>query len=945
MCAVQQKIEELGKLVYFFGEGSSEGDPERKDLLGGKGASLAAMCRTGLAVPPGFTLSVECCKIYLETGKWPKGLEQDVKEYIAKLEKVTGRKFGEGANPLLVSVRSGAACSMPGMMDTILNCGLHTGLADVLPDKEQFWDVYAQFVMMFSKTVAGIPDAEFEEIPDTIEDDFDKDELIAEAYKNLYKKKTGKDFPETPWQSLIECIEAVFNSWNSERAIVYRKYNDIHGLMGTAVNVQSMFPSQISGIGFTANPTDPSANVVILESSYGLGEAIVSGDVTPDRFVLDKDSLAIEEETIGNKARVVSAIGDTVGDCDPFARSLTDDQIAELGRMALQLEEYFGFPIDFEWGWADGKFALLQSRAVRGLDIALDVEVGRRAELERLTGIASDARKVWVIHNLSETLQQPTPLTWDIVSDFMKGNGGFGLMYQDFGYHPSDEVKKDGFLELITGRIYADPSRTANLFWEGMPLDYDLDEIAEDPNLLDAAPTKFDADKADETFLIRLPKTIIGMIRSSRRMKKARANAIAEFDKALEWFLKYIEEKRKQDLSKLSVDAVVSEIFDRRKKVLNDFGKESLKPGFFGGVARGALEQSLVQLMGDGKAGELCAILTSGLEGDSTLEQNAMLYKVAHGEADLNDFVNKYGHRTVSEMELAQSRWREDQSYLEQMIKMFKQPSARSPEDLHAANSAKRKEVEKNLPSVLKEWGGSCQLEDFMELIQEAQALLPYREIGKHYLMMGYEVIRLGIVELGRRWDLGRDVFFLRFDELVKFESDRDNLEKKIEERKVRWQSAQRLDYARVIDSDKLDGLGLTVVDEDEYDDDEEDDDVAEETVKTSSKKKRKEFKADALAAGVFKGRAHIVFDPKDAGEIASDCVLVCPSTDPGWTALFAAIKGLIVERGGALSHGAITARDFGIPAVACSDATKKIKEGDLVRVDGNRGKVVLLEV
>jgi pyruvate,water dikinase len=404
-------------------------------------------------------------------------------------------------------------------------------------------------------------------------------------------------------------------------------------------------------------------------------------------------------------------------------------------------------------------------------------------------------------------------------------------------------------------------------------------------------------------------------------MGKARTNAVEEFEKELEPFLKYVGEKKAQDLSSLSVKEVVEEIRERRRRVMNDFGKESLKPGFFGGLARGALEMSLMQLMGDQLGKECCAVLTSGLEGDTTVEQNAVLYGVAHGEAEMDAFVEKFGHRTVNEMELAEPRWREDQSYLEQMMGVYRLPTAKSPEELHRVNKVRRQEAEAGLPEKLAEWGGSSQLEEFRDLIGEAQTLLPYRETGKHYLMMGYEVIRLGIMELARRWDLGRDTFFLRFDELERFEAERDALMEKVEKRKVRWQSVRRLEHPHVVDSNEIDNLGLP------------------EEIEAAS-----EYKADALAAGVVVGRAHIVFDPKEAGELGADCILVCPSTDPGWTALFASIKALIVERGGALSHGAITARDFGIPAVACPDATKKITEGMSIRVDGNQGRITVLE-
>lgn len=921
MCPATQTVGSPRKWAYFFGEGNCEGDPERKDVLGGKGASLGAMSKAGLPVPPGFTICVDCCSAYLESGTWPEGLEDQVRENLAKLENVTGRKFGKGREPLLVSVRSGAARSMPGMMDTILNCGLHPELEEVIPDKEQFWHVYSQFVLGFAKTVADIPEAEFEKIAEGVSDGPDRGKRLAGAYKALYKERSGKDFPSTPWDELVECIEAVFRSWNSDRAIVYRKHNDIRGLNGTAVNVQAMFPSQKSGIGFTANPTNPDGNEIILESSYGLGESIVSGNVTPDRFVLDKDTLELKEEAIGNKEFVIAAIGDT-SDHDPAARSLTDEQVAELGRIAIQVEEYFGFPVDFEWGWADGRFGLLQSRAVRGLEIAQDMEVGRQEEIKRLKEIAGDGRKVWVVHNLSETLEAPTPLTWGIIKDWMRGDGGFGLMYQDLGYGPSARVREKGFLDLILGRIYADPDRAARLFWdEGLPFEYNLDEIAEDPNLLEAAPTTFDANKADGGFLLRIPKLLLSLLRSSRRTNKARPNALADFKKELEPYLEYLNEERSKDLSAMSIQEVIDVLNKRRSRIMDDFGKESLKPGFFGGLARSALEESFIILMGEQQGKQLCAVLTSGLEGDTTVEQNVMLYEVAHGRARIDNFLESYGHRTVGEMDLSNPRWREDSSYVEQILDVYRKPASKSPEELHKTNQERRDEVERELPEKLAEWGGSSQLEEFQDLIKETQELLPYRETGKHYLMMGYELIRNTIVELSRRWNLGRDIFFLHLDELARFESERDAMLSEIEKRKIRWQSAHRLDHPRVVDSNEIDKLGLP------------------REIESAD-----EYKADPLAAGVYTGTAHVVFDPKEAGEIGADCILVCPSTDPGWTALFATIKALVVERGGALSHGAITARDFGIPAVACPDATKKFPEGTKIRVDGNQGTIAVLE-
>ncbi|HUT58246.1 MAG TPA: PEP/pyruvate-binding domain-containing protein [Phycisphaerae bacterium] len=909
-----------GRLVFYFGDGGCEGDPQRKDILGGKGASLAAMCCAGLPVPPGFTISVACCKHYqTHGGQWPAGLEDQVRRHIARLEESTGRKFGRGADPLLVSVRSGAAVSMPGMMDTILNCGLHPGLESEVPDKEHFWLVYGQFIRQFGTTVARIPASEFDKLSGAAE----QPREFAEACIRLYEQTSGRKFPVAPWEALRECINAVFESWNNERAIVYRKAHGLQGVEGTAVNVQSMFNSEVSGIAFTANPAKPMEQEIVIESSYGLGESIVSGEVTPDRFVLDRGSLQIKERALGSKGYVVAALGGGRGaERDPNAASLTDEQIGEVGRIAMEVEEYFGFPVDIEWGLADGRFSLLQSRAIRGLDVARDVEVGRREEVDRLRQLASGNGKVWIVHNLSETLEAPTPLTWDIIRVFMRGAGGFGQMYRDFGYRPSRRVIEEGFLELICGRVFADADRAAEVFWEGMPFQYDHQEVLANPRLMESAPKKFDAKRADGRFLVRLPGTLYAMIRCVRKMKKARARAKRIFDEqALPPFRGYVEAKGRQDLAALSTAGVIEDIHERMRTVLTDFGKESLKPGFFGGLARAELEQTLIQLLGPVEGQRMCQVLTSGLNWDPTVELNAMLFRVARGEVRMEDFLERFGHRAVDEMELAKPRWREDASYLRQIVENQNTSEEHSPASLHQKNQHRREQAMTELPDILARWGGSSLYEQVRDLAIEAQELLPYREAGKNYLLMGYELIRTAILELGRRWELSDDVFFLRLEELPTFESDSDNLTAEMQKRRIRWQAFRRLDLPDVIDSAELDTLGLP------------------RHLEAAS-----EMEAVTLSPGVVTGTARIIFSPSDAKNLGDDCILVCPSTDPSWTALFTTIKGLVVERGGVLSHGAITARDFSIPAVACPDTTQTIKDGAKVRVDGDRGHISIIE-
>lgn len=906
--------------VHYFSDPLPGDASEWKATLGGKGASLKQMSHAGLRVPPGFTISTACCVEYFaQQHQWPSGLEEQLRDNLARLERETGRTLGRGARPLLVSVRSGAAASMPGMMDTLLNCGLHPALADDVGDTPHFWRLYLQFMQSFAKTVAGL-DADKFVVPPSggLHAGPPADRAIAAAYLKTYERLSGRPFPTDPWPVLVQCINAVFESWHSQRAVLYRQRHDIRGLQGTAVNVQMMFPSEVSGVLFTEDPNQPAARQMIVEASYGLGESVVSGEVTPDRFVIRRDDGSLVSQQIGHKAAVVSALGQEHVR-DPDAASLTPPQLDELHRLALQVERHFGHAVDIEWGWAEGEFALLQARPIRHLDTTAEVENVRQQEIARLKQLAGDRRQVWAAHNLGETLRSPTPLTWDIVRQFMSGDGGFGRLYRQLGHRPSLRVCREGFLELICGRVYADPGRLAELFWDGMPLVYDLDALAVDPGVLDQAPSKFDPDRADAGFLVSLPTNLWGMWRASHRMRDARRQARERFEtQALPPFLEYVECERNRDLSRLDDDRLLAELAARRVRVLDEFAPESLRPGFFGGLALDSLRRCLIELMGQDVGAAWADTLTRGQEGDTTREQDELLCRVAYGEATLDDFLARYGHRAVGEMELSQPRWREDASWPRQIVAMLAGGTNRTPEETHRDNVAQREAAEAELPNLLKRWGGSSWREQIVADMTDARQLLPYRESGKHYLMMGYDLLRRVLEELAARWDLGRGLYFLQLDELSLFARERPRLVDEISRRRARWQTLQHLEAPPTIDSQHLESLGQPAP-----------------LASTDG-----ELHGTAMAAGVGTGTARIVFDPRDAVALRTDYILVCPSTDPGWTPLFMHARGLVVERGGLLSHGAIVARDFGIPAVACPQATRLLRPGDTIRVDGNRGVV-----
>ncbi|MFP3937349.1 MAG: PEP/pyruvate-binding domain-containing protein, partial [Phycisphaerae bacterium] len=641
--------------IYAFDEPLPAGADVR-GLLGGKGASLKEMTLAGLHVPPGFTITTEVCREYHDAGGHrPDGLDEEIREHLSRLENRTGRKLGSGAKPLLVSVRSGAARSMPGMMDTLLNCGLTPELAEKVGDTEQFWRLYEQFVRSFATTARGLDESVFD-----TKDEQKPGRERAMKLLDIYREHTGRAFPTRPWDVLLECVQAVLDSWNSGRAVAYRRRHNITGLAGTAVNVQEMFPSQVSGIVFTVEPTGRDERHMVIEAGYGLGESIVSGDITPDRYMVDREDPRQFTCRTGHKQAFVAPLGASAVQSDGDSPCLSGEQIAELHELSLRVEHHYGRAMDIEWGWADGRFALLQARPIRGLEVARAVEPLRGEEIRRLSAVSDAERKVWVLHNLDETLRHPTPMTWSIVRSFMSGAGGFGRMYSELGYRCSERVERNGFLELVGGRIYSDPERQAELFFEAMPLTYDTDSLREDPSLLGGPPREFDPSRADARFLVKLPATLASMVRVARRTKRLRPMAAERFDAEARRFSEYVSSECRRRLDKLSDAEVLDALDGRVVEVMHRFAAESLLPGFFGGLARDRLEKRLVQLMGVSAGRELVSALTRALPGDTTFQQDCMLYDVARGNAAMDEFIRLYGHRCVGEMELARPRWRED---------------------------------------------------------------------------------------------------------------------------------------------------------------------------------------------------------------------------------------------------------------------------------------------
>jgi len=347
--------------VYRFGGGSAEGRADMRNLLGGKGANLAEMASIGLPVPPGFTITTEVCTAYTKEQRYPEGLEEQIAEALTHIESVTGFRFGDEENPLLVSVRSGARASMPGMMDTILNLGLTDrtveGLAKRSSDERFAWDSYRRFIQMFSNVVLGVDHHHFEEVIEYAKEDKGVSldtELTADdwrgvvtRYKAIVERETGKPFPQDPEAQLWEAIAAVFRSWMNNRAIPYRRLHHIPEEWGTAVNVQAMVFGNMgedcaTGVAFTRNPSTGENRFYGEYLVNAQGEDVVAGIRTPQNI------------TIAGKEEQESHL--------PAMEEVMPEVFQQLAEVRNLLERHYRDMQDIEFTVQSGTLYMLQTR-------------------------------------------------------------------------------------------------------------------------------------------------------------------------------------------------------------------------------------------------------------------------------------------------------------------------------------------------------------------------------------------------------------------------------------------------------------------------------------------------------------------------------------------------------------------------------------------------------
>lgn len=849
---------------------------DKADLLsvGGKGMNLGKLTRAGFPVPQGFCVTTDAYRISVQNLSQQN--ESCIKELVLAPELVAEiRKAREKLQTATVAVRSSATAedlaeaSFAGQQDTFLN---------VTPDE------------------------------------------------------------------LLEVLKACWASLWSARAIAYRQTQGIsdEGL-AMAVVVQEMCEAEVSGVLFNVSPFNE--NVSIVESNWGLGESVVSGAITPDSFYVSRETGEVLEKTVTTKREMVTASGvSAVPTAQQNLPSLTDAQLKQLAQLGMQVETFYAQPMDIEWALADGTFVLLQARPITGQaqrpaaieahekrdnrqarspaateTVGKEIDTLRQAEIQMLAEEADPHGTVWSHHNLAEVLPAPLPMTWAIIKEFMSGSGGLGKAYRGLGFHPSQQVEKIGILDLVCGRVYVNLNREAALFFAGFPLAHDFAALKQNPQKAMYAQPTPNIMRSTPSFWFKLPLHIVRMSKAELRLRQCRS----DFDQLLTeevfpTFQAEVDAEQDMSYSALSGAELVSKFEAWCTKTLDDFAPAALTATLLAGFSLQRLEAALQKCTNETAAKTLSSRLISGLSGNLTVETNEKLWRVATGDLTLNDFLKDYGHRAVGEFELAQPRWREDTTYLVQLIASFCSVGEISNTDAFKPQMEQRETAEKELAELVKDRGRlRKQIEDELNFTRR---YMPFRETAKFYLMLGYEQIRRALLQLDSLYGLDGGIFYLVPDELARLINGED-FGDVIATRKALRQLLLQIEVPDVIFSDSLQRIGTPC-----------------------STDAAQTYTGVGVSAGAATGHARVLLTPTDIQPSERDYILVCPSTDPAWTPLFLHAAGLVIERGGLLSHGAVVAREYGVPAVAnIPNATRHISDGQMLKVDGNQGTVSII--
>jgi pyruvate,water dikinase len=709
-------------------------------------------------------------------------------------------------------------------------------------------------------------------------------------------------------EEIVVAIERCWASLDSERALAYRRKQGVREEEAAmAVVVQRLVPAEVAGVLFTRDPLDNTGKRMLIEASWGLGESVVSGRVMPDRWQIDFASGEIVERKITTKAFERTSEGDREVPLERQAIAcLSDALLRELAELARRIENYYGEPRDVEWALHQGQLWLLQARPITASGRA-ERQHAINDEIARLRKLAEPKGTVWSRFNLSEVLPAPTPMTWAIVSQrLMSGSGGLGLMARDLGYEPDPALDTQGIFDLVCGRPYCNLSREARNHDRAIPFEHPFARLKADPRLaLYPAPT-INALRLPWWQLPMFPLLVTWWSWRMWRGDLRRRRWIHKFaepfrEQIVPAFLTEIHEAAKTNLRSLDDTALKSRVDYLIQRTLIDFARESLKPTALASLSLANLQHELTEAIGPDHAPEVMRELVLGVHPDPETDLANAVRDLANGGMSREVFLHNFGHRCGEEMELSHPRWSEDPSAL-----------------AHVRSSTAHAEIAPLELRLQKTVLHRPQREYLLKVVKPLHEYLGLRESAKHWMMLGYAELRRTLLELDRRYKLDDGIFYLLPEELPELLAGKE-VSQRINERRKRRTLLLSIETPSVLYSDDLEAIGRPVV------------------VNASEL-----LEGVPLSAGVAEGRALVLEHPQEAP--GDEYILVCPSTDPDWVPLFTRARGLVMETGGVLSHGAIVAREFGLPAVAgVPEVMRRLRTGMRLRVDGNTGQVAIL--
>ena len=709
-------------------------------------------------------------------------------------------------------------------------------------------------------------------------------------------------------QDLLDAVSRCWASLDSPRTRAYLREQRIDlAEVAMAVVVQRQVAADVAGVLFTVNPRTGQRGEMLVEGSWGLGEAVVSGMVQPDVARLDGATGRTIEYRAADK-HVCLRPGDhqpqPVAQDMRRQRCLTDADLSKLWSLGRRAADHFGAAQDVEWAMVAGEPFMLQARPITALDDAGMFASLVRQERQRLDGLLAAGRGPWARHNIGETLPHPTPLTWSVIRRFMSGAGGFGEMYRLAGFQPSEKVRRDGFLERIAGKLYMDLSLAGEMFLADYPFAYDLDLLRRSPDAGQSPPTR-----PAGPLRVRL--------RAGRRAAQANEQVrrlAGDLDRRLTEevipeLVSWCRREKDRDLASLDGQAWLDLWRRRETRVFDEFAPPALLASLVEGAIVADLRAFLDEHFWDDDPDELVRLLSASQDPDMTVRSNIDLYEIAGGRRSTEQWLADHGHRAAGEFDLATPRWRERVGELAAMAARL--TDGADPAEIHRRRLAEAKEHLARLEAQL----GPKDRKELHRLVSLLRRYLRFREDGKYYLMLGYDLLRDLALDAGRRLGVGEDVFLLTHAELREALLSGSCPGDVIAERRRLRRAEGRIALPAVIDAETLTTLG--------------------EAPDITGKGR---VAALAVSSGSASGPARIVLSPASAGELGQGYVLVCPSTDPSWTPLFVNAAAIVLERGGMLSHGAVVAREMGIPAVVVESATRLLTDGQTVTVDGTVG-------